>query len=171
MSEKMRSKGFDGMACSIAEVMGAVNDRWGLLVMRDLLLGLTRFDDLRRSSGVTNATLSDRLKGLEASGLVERRQYQTRPARYEYVPTEKGQDLAMLMLALVQVGDKWRRRQGQGVPLRFVDAGSSHVLRLATIDADTGAILTAPKIAVEAGPGADEIMGWRIARGREGRTG
>lgn len=159
------------MTCSIAEVMGAVNDRWGLLIMRDLLLGLTRFDDLRRSSGVTNATLSDRLKGLETSGLVERRQYQARPARFEYVPTEKGKDLAMLMQALVQIGDKWRHEQEQEVPLRFVDATSGHAMRLATIDAETGAILPAPKFAVEVGPGADGIMVWRIAQGKEGRAG
>src|SRR5688572_5499921 len=103
----MRSKGFDGMVCSIADVMGAVGDRWGVLVMRDLLLGLKRYDDLRRSTGITNATLSDRLKALEKNGLIERRQYQARPARYEYVPTARGRDLALLMQSMVQIGDKW----------------------------------------------------------------
>jgi len=48
----------------MAEVMGALGDRWGMLVMRDLLLGLTRYDDLLRSTGITNATLSDRLRSL-----------------------------------------------------------------------------------------------------------
>ena len=59
------------MTCSIASVMGALGDRWGALIMRDLTLGLTRYDDLRRSTGVTNATLADRLKMLEQSGLIE----------------------------------------------------------------------------------------------------
>ncbi|MFS3136492.1 winged helix-turn-helix transcriptional regulator [Gluconacetobacter sacchari] len=57
----MRSKGFERMACSVAAVMGAIGDRWGMLVMRDLILGLRRYDDLCRSTGVTNATLADRL--------------------------------------------------------------------------------------------------------------
>ena len=76
----MRSKGFDGMVCSIAGVMAAIGDRWAVLILRDLLCGLSRYEDFRHSSGVTNATLSDRLKHLEANGLVERRRYQHPPA-------------------------------------------------------------------------------------------
>jgi DNA-binding HxlR family transcriptional regulator len=48
---------------------------------------LSRYDDFRRSSGITNATLSDRLKHLEASALVERSRYQTNPDRFEYLMT------------------------------------------------------------------------------------
>jgi DNA-binding HxlR family transcriptional regulator len=71
----MRSKGFDGMICSIAGVMAAIGDRWGLLILRDLVLGLGRYEDFRYSTGVTHATLSDRLKHLEANDLIERRRY------------------------------------------------------------------------------------------------
>ena len=69
-----------------------IGDRWGAILMRDLLLGLSRYDDLRQSTGITNSTLADRLRALEGSGLIEKRQYQTRPDRYEYLPTEKGKD-------------------------------------------------------------------------------
>ena len=78
----MRSKSFDGMVCSIAGVLDAVGDRWAMLILRDLGLGLRRYDDLRQSTDVTHATLSDRLKHLEANGLIERRLYQTGPDRY-----------------------------------------------------------------------------------------
>jgi DNA-binding HxlR family transcriptional regulator len=61
----MRSKNFDGMACSIAGALEAIGDRWAVLILRDLSLGLSRYEELRRSTGVTNATLSDRLKHLE----------------------------------------------------------------------------------------------------------
>ena len=81
----MKSKGFEGMACSIAGVLDAVGDRWAMLILRDLSLGLKRYDDLRRSTDVTHATLSSRLKHLEENGLIERRQYQTRPDRFEYL--------------------------------------------------------------------------------------
>ena len=102
----MRSKGFDGMVCSIAGVMAAIGDRWGLLILRDLVFGLSWYDEFRQSSGVTNATLSDRLKQLEANGLVERRRYQENPERFEYLLTQKGWQVAALMPVLAQIGDR-----------------------------------------------------------------
>jgi DNA-binding HxlR family transcriptional regulator len=71
------------MARSIATTLEAVGDRWAMLVLRDLMLGLSRYDDLRKSTDITNATLTDRLRQLEQSGLVERRLYQSGPDRYE----------------------------------------------------------------------------------------
>src|SRR5256885_9863526 len=79
----MRSKSFEGMACSIATALEAVGDRWAMLVLRDLMLGLSRYDDLRKSTDITNATLTDRLRQLEQTGLVERRLYQSGPDRSE----------------------------------------------------------------------------------------
>jgi hypothetical protein len=61
------------MVCSIAGVLEAIGDRWAVLILRDLSLGLSRYEELRRSTGVTNATLSDGLKHLEENLLVERR--------------------------------------------------------------------------------------------------
>ncbi|MCW1984470.1 UNVERIFIED_ORG: DNA-binding HxlR family transcriptional regulator [Sphingomonas sp. R1F5B] len=166
----MRSKSFDGMACSIAEVMGAVGDRWGLLIMRDVLLGLTRYDDLRRSTGATNATLSDRLKSLEEAGLIEKRLYQARPPRHDYVPTLRGQDLALLLQAMVQIGDTWRRRAGQEAPLRIEQATSGRPVQLVLADAETGMPTGATPLRVAPGPGADEAMQWRLAMGAEARA-
>ena len=161
----MRSKGFEGMVCSIADVMGAIGDRWGMLIMRDLLLGLRRYDDLRQSTGITNATLSDRLKALEQNGLVERRRYQARPDRYEYLPTARGRDLALMLQAMVQIGDKWNLGDLDGPPLRFVDARSGHGLKLALVDDENDAPIKAQPIKVEPGKGADELMKWRLRHG------
>src|SRR5258705_13669919 len=86
----MKSKSFDGMVCSIARTLEAIGDRWAILILRDLSLGLSRYEDLRQSSGITNATLSDRLRHLEENDLIERRQYQNNPERYEYVVTRRG---------------------------------------------------------------------------------
>ena len=83
----MKSKSFEGMVCSIAGVLEAVGDRWAVLILRDLSLGLSRYEDLRRSTDVTNATLSDRLRHLEDNGLIERRQYQqSRALRIRFGP-------------------------------------------------------------------------------------
>ena len=65
----MRSKSFDGMVCSIAGVLDAIGDRWAMLILRDLGLGLRRYDDLRKSTGVTHATRSSPARALSCKGM------------------------------------------------------------------------------------------------------
>jgi DNA-binding HxlR family transcriptional regulator len=163
----MKSKSFDGMACSIAGVLEAIGDRWAVLILRDLSLGLARYEDLRRSSGVTNATLSDRLKHLEDNELIERRQYQTNPERYEYVLTAKGRDTILVLHALLQVGDKWAITGDAGPPLRFVDRKTGHPVRLAMVDRETGQRVKAQDLLPQEGPGADDLVRWRLAQFRK----
>jgi DNA-binding HxlR family transcriptional regulator len=160
----MRSNSFAGMVCSIAGVLDAVGDRWALLILRDLLLGLRRYDDLRTSTGVTHATLSDRLRRLAENGLIERRQYQTAPDRFEYLPTRKGKDLALVMQALAQVGDKWEVAGEGGRPLRFVDRKTGHAVKLALVDQKSGELVRFRDVRVEPGPGADKLIRWRLAK-------
>jgi DNA-binding HxlR family transcriptional regulator len=160
----MRSKGFDGMTCSVADVLGAVGDRWGLLILRDLLLGLRRYDDLRKSTGITHATLSDRLKFLEENRLIERRKYQTRPDRFDYLLSAKGKDIALVIHALAQVGDKWDLAERRGPPLRFVHAASGRAVKLAPVDAESGAPVRAEDVRLAAGAGADDLMRWRLEK-------
>lgn len=159
----MRSKSFDGMTCSVAGVMGTLGDRWGALLMRDLFLGLKRYDDFRRSTGITNATLTDRLKSLEGEGLIERQLYQSRPERYEYVLTEKGRDIGLVLLAMMQIGNKWNLAELDGPPLLMVDGQSGHRVNVALVDSETGAVINPRNIMVEFGPGADELTRWRSA--------
>ncbi|MBN3779118.1 helix-turn-helix transcriptional regulator [Burkholderia sp. Ac-20345] len=165
----MKSKSFDGMTCSIASVLDALGDRWSTLIVRDLALGLARYDDLRQSTGVTHATLSDRLKALEGRGLIERRLYQSRPDRYEYHLTPRGRDIGIVLMALVQVGDAWGQAESKAPPLRFTEARSGHAVRLAVVDAETGSPIAQQDLRVEAGPGADEIMHWRLEKTRARR--
>src|SRR5437764_14950477 len=117
----MKSKSFGGMACSIAGVLEALGDRSAVLTLRDLSRGLRRYEDLRRSTGVTNATLSDRLKHLEDNELIERQRYQVNPERYEYVLTRKGRDTILLLQALAQLGAKWAVSGNPRPPLEFVN--------------------------------------------------
>jgi DNA-binding HxlR family transcriptional regulator len=160
----MRSKNFEGMRCSIAGVLDAVGDRWAMLVLRDLGLGLCRYDDLRKSTGVTHATLSDRLKHLEANALIERRLYQTRPDRYEYVLTRKGADMILVIQALAQVGDKWQIAGDKGPPLKFVNRNSRRPVRLALVDEKSGEVVRLRDVRPQAGPGADDLVRWRLAK-------
>jgi DNA-binding HxlR family transcriptional regulator len=162
----MRSKGFEGMACSIAGVLEAIGDRWAVLILRDLSLGLSKYEDLRRSTGVTNATLSDRLKHLEDNELIERRRYQTGPERYEYVLTAKGRDIILVLHALAQVGDKWAISGDAGPPLKFVDRKTGHSVKLAMVDKETGQRVRAQDLLPEEGPGADQLVRWRLTHFR-----
>ena len=163
----MKSKGFEGMACSIASVLEAIGDRWAVLILRDLSLGLSRYEDLRRSTDVTNATLSDRLKHLEGHELVERRQYQTNPERYEYVLSSRGRDTILVLQALLQVGDKWAVSGDAGPPLKFIDRKTGRAVKLARVDNETGQRVRLQDVQPQAGPGADELVRWRLTHFRK----
>jgi DNA-binding HxlR family transcriptional regulator len=160
----MRSNSFEGMVCSIAGVLDAVGDRWAMLILRDLGLGLARYEDLRKSTGVTHATLSDRLKHLEENELIERRLYQTGPERFEYLLTRKGRDVMLVIQALAQVGDKWQVAGDAGPPLRFVDRKSGRPLKLALVDEKTGKMVCSRDVRPQEGPGADDLVRWRLTK-------
>jgi DNA-binding HxlR family transcriptional regulator len=160
----MRSKSFDGMVCSIAGVLDAVGDRWAMLILRDLGLGLCRYDDLHKSTDVTHTTLSERLKHLEENDLIERRLYQTRPNRYEYVLTRKGVDIILVIQALAQVGDKWRIAGDEGPPLKFVNRNNGRPVRIALVDEKSGEVVRQRDVRPQAGPGADDLVRWRLTK-------
>jgi len=151
------------MACSIAGALETIGDRWAILILRDLSLGLRRYEDLRRSTDVTHATLSDRLKHLEANGLIERRLYQTNPERHEYLLTRKGWDTTLLTQALIQIGDKWKVTGDDGPPMKFVNRKTGRAVKLKLVDAATDEPVRVSDIAPEAGPGADDMIRWRLA--------
>ena len=160
----MRSKSFEGMACSIAGVLDAVGDRWAMLILRDLSLGLSKYEELRKSTGVTHATLSDRLGHLEDNQLVERRQYQTGPDRYEYILTRRGWDMVLVIQALAQVGDKWAIAGDAGPPLRFINKNSGRPVKVALVDDKSGEVVRLRDVRPQAGPGADDLVRWRLSR-------
>jgi len=162
----MRSKSFDGMVCSIAGVMAAIGDRWGLLILRDLVCGIARYDDFRKSSGITNATLSDRLRHLEAAGLVERQLYQSNPERFEYHLTQKGWQIAPLMPVLAQIGDGWKVSGASAPPLKFVNSSTGAEVGWGFFDRRSGKPVNPQEIAIAPGPGANDLVRWRLSHRR-----
>lgn len=162
----MRSKGFDGMVCSIAGVMAAIGDRWGLVILRDMVCGLRRYEDFRKSSGVTNATLSDRLKHLEANGLIERRRYQANPERFEYLLTQKGWQMAPMMPVLAQIGDRLGVSGAGAPPMTFVNRKTGAAVQLSFIDQETGDVVSTADLEINPGPGADDLVRWRLSHAR-----
>jgi DNA-binding HxlR family transcriptional regulator len=159
----MRSKGFDGMVCPIAGVMAAIGDRWGLVILRDLVCGLSRYEHLRQSSGVTNATLSDRLKHLEANGLIERLRYQVNPERFEYFLTQRGRQIAPMMPVLAQIGDRLGVSGASSPPMTFVNRKTGAEVRWGFIDQKTGEQVSPSELEIKEGPGADDLVRWRLS--------
>lgn len=102
----MLGRTYDDQVCSAARTLEVVGERWTLLIVRDVLLGIVRFDGLLASLGIARNVLSDRLTTLVAHGVVERVAYQQHPPRYEYRPTAAGRDLAVVVVALMQWGDR-----------------------------------------------------------------
>jgi DNA-binding HxlR family transcriptional regulator len=97
----------DPRACSIAAALTFLGEKWSLLVVRELSLGIHRFDEIRRNTGAPRDILADRLRKLEETGVLERRQYQERPARFGYHLTAAGKELRPILLSLSQWGEKW----------------------------------------------------------------
>ena len=102
----MLKRDYEGQICSIARALEIVGERWTLLVIRDVFLGLHRFDQLQQSLGIARNVLTDRLKRLVEEGILERVAYSERPLRYEYRLTAKGRDLQIALVALRQWGDE-----------------------------------------------------------------
>jgi len=95
------------MECSVARTLDAIGDRWSLLIIRDAFYGVRRFDDFQRDLGVARNILTDRLNKLVAKGVLERRQYEERPPRFEYRLTDRGRDLLGVVLVMMRWGDRW----------------------------------------------------------------
>lgn len=95
--------------CPVAAALEVIGDRWTLLAIRDLLRhGARRFQELEISlAGVSPNTLSARLKRLEEAAVIERRLYENRPPRAEYLLTEKGRALGPIVLAMKKWGETY----------------------------------------------------------------
>ena len=102
----MLKRTYENQACSIAGALELIGERWSLLVLRDVFLGVHRFDELAGGLGIARNVLRDRLTLLVAEGILEKRRYQDRPERFEYHLTEKGRDLWPVIHSIMSWGDK-----------------------------------------------------------------
>jgi DNA-binding HxlR family transcriptional regulator len=95
--------------CSVGRAVEVVGQPWVLLILREVVRGVRRFSDMQDHLGVSRSVLSERLEGLVANDLLERRSYQEpgQRRRSEYALTEKGRDLYPVLSALRQWGDKY----------------------------------------------------------------
>lgn len=136
----MKRRSLEHMNCSIARTLDVVGDPWTLLIVRDALFGVTRFDDFQRRLDIPRTTLSSRLTTLVEHEVMERRQRESAPARHDYVLTPKGQALHPVVVAMLQWGDTWSTLPEP--PVTLVDADTAAEIDPVYVDRNSGRPLT-----------------------------
>jgi DNA-binding HxlR family transcriptional regulator/peroxiredoxin len=92
--------------CGIEQALGVLTDWWTFLVVRDIAGGMTRFEALQRSLGVSRRALAERLAALVEHGVLRRVPYSEHPPRHDYLLTPKGEGLLPVLIALQEWGDR-----------------------------------------------------------------
>ena len=98
----------EASTCAVAATAEIVGAKWTALLVHDLSEGPRRFSELERScQGISPRTLAERLRALEAEGILERQSYPETPPRVEYSLTEKGESLLPIIDAMREFGREW----------------------------------------------------------------
>lgn len=114
------AKGVAPRECSVADALQVVGERWTLLIIRELLYGVRRFDGIVRNTGAARDILTTRLRKLEDADIVRREPYSEHPPRYEYHLTAKGRELSDVLAVLMKWGD--RHLNPADPPVRWIHA-------------------------------------------------
>lgn len=144
-------KTYDNQVCSIARALDAIGERWSLLIIRDAVFaGVTRFADFQHNLGIATNVLASRLEGFVSAGIMRRHQYSERPQQYEYLLTEKGRDLAPVLIALTAWGDRWDAADGPPILYQHVTCGGAVEQQLACVNCGP---IEQDEVTVRPGPG------------------
>lgn len=137
----MRWKDLSEEACPVARSLSVVGDRWTIMILRDCFQGIRRFEQFQERLGITRHILADRLRKLEAAGVLRREAYQARPPRQEYRLTDRGKDLYPVLLSLIG----WANRHVPPVephPYPLISRETGEPVEPVMVDAKTGDPIT-----------------------------
>jgi DNA-binding HxlR family transcriptional regulator len=157
----MHRTSFSKMDCPIARSLDRVGEWWSILILRDALGGMTRFEEFQKSLNIAPNMLTRRLTALVEAGLMERRRYNAKPPRSEYVLTERGQDFRPVLIALLAFGNRHFAPEGASVTIVDTDTGAPAEPIL--VDRLTGRPLVSPAFELVPGPAATEATKARMA--------
>jgi DNA-binding HxlR family transcriptional regulator len=144
---------YESQTCSIAGALEVVGERWSLLIVRDVFLGLRRFDEIQEDLGIARNVLQTRLTRLQDQGVLEKCLYQERPQRYEYRLTEKGLDLWPTIVSLMKWGDRYAS-SAAGPPVLLEHRGCGGAIDEHRTCERCGAKLSVREARALPGPGA-----------------
>jgi DNA-binding HxlR family transcriptional regulator len=141
--------------CPVQRTLDVVGEKWTLLILRDAVNGVRRFDDFHRHIGLSEAVLSDRLRKLIAAGVMRTVPYREpgSRSRNEYRLTRKGWDLWPVLVALRQWGEAHEGNpEGPVMDIRHSECGAP--VRVVVECAGEHAALTPSEVTVRPGPAA-----------------
>lgn len=148
----MQRTNFGEMACSIARTLDVIGEPWSPLILRDVYVGITRFDQIQADLGISRKVLTERLSHLIAHGVLERRPYDQRP-RYEYTLTQKGRELVDLLMVMVAWGDTWLAGDA-GPPVLYRHHACGEISHVDLRCAHCGESMRANDVELLPGPGS-----------------
>ncbi len=148
----MQRTDFSEMACSIARTLEVIGEPWSPLILRDIWVGISRFEQIQADLGISRKVLTERLGHLLDRGVIDRRPYDRRP-RYEYVLTDKGAELVDVLIVMVGWGDKWLAGTS-GPPVLYRHHACGRISHVDLRCAECGEPMHAGDIDLLPGPGA-----------------
>jgi DNA-binding HxlR family transcriptional regulator len=160
---------FGAWHCSVARTLDVVGETWTPLLVRDLHLGVDRFDDLVRDLGISRALLARRLAHLVAHGVVEREAYQQRPVRHRYRLTAAGRALVPVVMAMMAWGDRFATPPG-GPPMRLHHETCGADFTPTVCCSACGEPIDPDAVRASPGPGATPGPGTRVLAERFARA-
>jgi DNA-binding HxlR family transcriptional regulator len=138
--------------CPLSTALGYVGEWWTLLILHDCFDGYRRFDQFQENMEISTSMLTSRLKSLVANGLLEKKPYQARPVRHEYVLTDLGRSLRPVIVALAAWGNS--RLDPAERSMILVDAATGQEAEPVLIDRGTGRRVDGDDFVFAAGPAA-----------------
>jgi DNA-binding HxlR family transcriptional regulator len=140
------------LPCPVARSLDIVGEWWTLLIVRDAVRGARRFEDFR-ALGAADNILSVRLKKLVDEGIFEKRLYSNHPERYEYVLTEKGNDLRIVLAAIATWGTRWTSGKDN---TRLTHGATGHRVTMQALCEECGHALSQDELTMARLPAAEE---------------
>lgn len=142
--------------CPLSTAMSYVGEWWTILILHDCFDGYTRFDQFEANIGLSSSMLTTRLKTLVENGILTKRAYQDKPARYEYVLTDLGRSLRPVLVAMAA----WRNAQlaPEDRAMILVDSTTGREVEPILVDPETGLEASDPRFRFTAGPAAGDQM-------------
>jgi len=160
--QEMSKENYSRQKCPVAKSLSVFGDQWTLLIVRDALQGINRFEGFQKSLGISRNLLTIRLKDMVESGLLQR-EIISGSKRFAYKPTDKCRDLRMTLSALAGWGDRWSPEDG-GARIELKERHSDAPAALGYYRKTDKILLNPEDVVSRPGPGASPDLVRRLAR-------
>jgi DNA-binding HxlR family transcriptional regulator len=150
-------------ACPIARMLNIFGDHWSWMIIREAFYGASRFSEFERNTGIAKNLLTERLSLLVGEGVLEKRDIGANGTRYAYFLTDKGRDLNLVLIAMVQWGNKYLFEQGKA-PIEIVERATGKPISLLQPLAADAKPLAPEELQTVPGPGAGKAIRHRLSQ-------